>query len=190
MDKSTPADLQPQSSFYVKVAEADDILLCSQFDASYQTSHVWQMNLSTEDERSLRCAFTRVKLPRMMPVSSPYSVAETQAILEQADYVFVAWYQNQIIGYVSGDVESWRQTVTVNLLTVHPQIRRKGVGKLLLKMVKNAAQQYRCKYLAVTVQTKNYPAIEFAQKHGFVFCGYNDRHYPNGDIALNFSLAL
>lgn len=190
MEKTTSADPQSQASFYVRTAEADDILICSQFDASYQTSHVWQMNFSADDERSIQCAFTRVKLPRTMPVSSPYTPAETRAILEQSDYVFVAWYRDQIIGYVGGDVEDWRQTVIIRVFTVHPEIRRKGVGKLLLKMVKNAAQQYRCKYLAVTVQTKNYPAIAFAQKRGFVFCGYNDRYYPNGDIALNFSLAL
>jgi ribosomal protein S18 acetylase RimI-like enzyme len=41
--------------------------------------------------------------------------------------------------------------------------------------------------MTLEIQTKNHPAISFAQKHGFQFCGYNERYYPNGDIALFFS---
>jgi hypothetical protein len=40
------------------------------------------------------------------------------------------------------------------------------------------------------MQTKNYPAISFCQKHGMTFCGFNDRHFANQDIALFFALAL
>jgi RimJ/RimL family protein N-acetyltransferase len=44
--------------------------------------------------------------------------------------------------------------------------------------------------IMLETQTKNYPAIRFAQKHRFVFCGYNDRYYSNGDIAVFFSSTL
>jgi hypothetical protein len=36
------------------------------------------------------------------------------------------------------------------------------------------------------MQTKNYPAIQFARAQGFVFCGFNDHYYMNQDIALFF----
>jgi ribosomal protein S18 acetylase RimI-like enzyme len=39
-------------------------------------------------------------------------------------------------------------------------------------------------------QTKNHPAICFYRKHGFVFCGFNDRYYTNQDIALFFAQNL
>ena len=84
----------------------------------------------------------------------------------------------------------WHDTFVINVFVVHSQVRRRGVGKLLLKTVKHLALQQRAKRLTVAVQTKNHPAIEFAQQQGFVFCGYNDRYYPNGDIALMYSLTL
>jgi hypothetical protein len=38
--------------------------------------------------------------------------------------------------------------------------------------------------------TKAHPAICLYQKHGFVFCGFNDQLYPNRDIAMFFALSL
>jgi hypothetical protein len=40
------------------------------------------------------------------------------------------------------------------------------------------------------MQSKNYPAMMLAQKHGYEFCGYNDRYYPNQDIALVFGRSI
>jgi hypothetical protein len=50
------------------------------------------------------------------------------------------------------------------------------------------ARKEKLRRLLVAVQTKNYPAIQFFIKSGFAFCGYNDRYYPNRDIALFFTL--
>jgi hypothetical protein len=44
--------------------------------------------------------------------------------------------------------------------------------------------------IILATQSKNYPAICFAQKHGLAFCGYNDRYYPNQDVALFFGMEL
>ena len=52
-------------------------------------------------------------------------------------------------------------------------LRRRNVNRVLLEMT-----------------TKNYPAIRFAQKLGFSFCGYNDRYYTNQDIAIFFAKVL
>jgi ribosomal protein S18 acetylase RimI-like enzyme len=49
------------------------------------------------------------------------------------------------------------------------------------------ARERNLSRLMLDLQTKNYPAISFVQKHGFQFCGYNERYYSNGDIALFFS---
>ena len=40
------------------------------------------------------------------------------------------------------------------------------------------------------MQSKNYPAISFAQKQGLAFCGYNDRYYASQDVALFFGMTL
>ena len=84
----------------------------------------------------------------------------------------------------------WHNTFNINNIIVQPNVRRKGIAKLLLKTAKLVALQNQCNQLTITLQTKNYPGIKFAQKQGFTFCGYNDRYYPNGDIALIFSLKI
>jgi len=40
------------------------------------------------------------------------------------------------------------------------------------------------------LQSKNHPAISFFQRHGFKFCGYNERYYRNQDIGLYFGRGL
>jgi ribosomal protein S18 acetylase RimI-like enzyme len=37
------------------------------------------------------------------------------------------------------------------------------------------------------MQTKNFPAINLAQRLGFDYCGYIDHYYPNRDIAIFFT---
>jgi hypothetical protein len=44
--------------------------------------------------------------------------------------------------------------------------------------------------VTLETQTKNYPGILFSQANGMVFCGFNDRYFSNGDIAVFFSQTL
>ena len=60
----------------------------------------------------------------------------------------------------------------------------------MLKAAQAWGQQEGLKRLMVAVQTKNYPGISFCEKHGFVFCGFNDHYFVNRDIALFFSLKI
>ena len=75
-------------------------------------------------------------------------------------------------------------------LIVHRDYRRQGVASALLRAARHWALDNELSKLTLETQTKNYPAIRFAQKHRFTFCGYNDRYYSNGDIAVFFSLNL
>ena len=44
--------------------------------------------------------------------------------------------------------------------------------------------------LMADVSARNYPALRLLQQAGFAFCGFNDRCYPNGEVALFFSCRL
>ncbi len=44
--------------------------------------------------------------------------------------------------------------------------------------------------LVMEMQPKNDPAIQFALKLGFEFCGYSDVHYANHEIGLFWRRAL
>jgi ribosomal protein S18 acetylase RimI-like enzyme len=78
----------------------------------------------------------------------------------------------------------------ISNLVIEQRYRRQGLGSKLLKAAIQWAVERDIRQITLEAQTKNYPAISFAQKHGFQFCGYNERYYPNGDIALFFSRYL
>ena len=44
--------------------------------------------------------------------------------------------------------------------------------------------------LMAPLQTQNDPGIRFFQRHGFTFCGFNDRYYRTGSVALFFGRDL
>lgn len=184
--------LTPQSeksSFHIRLANEEDIPHCAELDGSYTTDYVWQMHF-WEDERTVRSTFSQVRLPRTMEVSYPYNPVDLLSIFQQTNYLFSSCYGETVIECVAGEIEHWQHAFVINHLIIHPDVRRKGVGKQLLKRIRSFARQETCKRLFIALQTKNYPAIQFAQKQGFVFCGYNDKYYANGDIALIFSLSL
>ena len=181
-------DLQ-RPTLTIRRAEPEDIAICAHLNAAYQTDYVWQMHLQ-EDKRAVQSAFTQVRLPRTMSVACPYTPEDLMVAFEQSSHLFAAAYGEEIVGCVSGFTEIWSAGFVVNSLIVLPQVRRKGVGKLLFKAVKKLAVEQGSRQLMTMIQTKNHPAIQFARQQGFVFCGYNDRYYPNGDIALIFTLIL
>ena len=73
-------------------------------------------------------------------------------------------------------------------LVVDPKLRRQGIGSALtlaaLDWVKEKTKSHR---LILGMQTKNFPAINLAQRLGFDYCGYIDHYYPNRDIAIFFT---
>jgi ribosomal protein S18 acetylase RimI-like enzyme len=178
-----------QSAFGIRPAEYDDLAICSQLVGSYQTDYVWQMQFR-EEERQISAAFSRIRLPRTMSVNYPYSAEELSSIFSRSDFLFVAAYQDNILGCIDGVLDQTHRRFTIHNLIIQSVMRRQGLGRLLFKTAQQAALYHSCEQMSVLIQTKNHPAIEFVQKAGFVYCGYNDRYYNNGDIALIFSLML
>ncbi len=179
---------RPALEIYL-VEHAEALPACSRLNAAYTTDYVWQMHIE-ESPRRVESAFTRVRLPRTMTVACPYTSSQQLALLEQSSHVIAAGYQDEPAGCAGATIEAWRQTLFINTMVVPPPLRRRGIAKRLLETFQSLACKAACKKLMVALQTKNYPAIQFAQRQGFVYCGYNDRYYPNGDIALFFSLSL
>lgn len=173
----------------VRPGEMDDIPLCSHFDGSYSTSYVWQMQLK-ESEFATRCAFTRVRLPRKMPVMYPFHAQDIWAMLQKVNYLLVADIADTPVAFVCGTLLSWQKILTVDTMIVSPDVRRQGIGKSLFGAVKLLAQRNNCSQISIPLQTKNDPAIAFVQKQSAVMCGYNDHLFPNGDIALLYSLSV
>lgn len=171
-------------------AELVDLNLCCQLSMSYTTDYVWQMQ-TRENGRTIDVRFDTVRLPRPMRVDYPRSPDEL-ALHWQQDGCFLVARQgdDEVIGFLDAWPQPWQNLLWISNLVIDQNYRRQGFGSRLLKSARRWARERELAQLMLEVQTKNHPAISFAQKHGFQFCGYNERYYPNGDIALFFSLSV
>jgi GNAT superfamily N-acetyltransferase len=174
----------------VRMAELADLNLCCELDSSYVTDYVWQMH-AHENERSIEVRFDTVRLPRPMKVEYPRHPDELLPNWRRGEcFLAAADDSGQPIGFLDMTAQTWHGVGWIQNLIVHQRYRRQGVATALLRAARYWALDNELSKLMLEAQTKNYPAIRFAQKHRFVFCGYNDRYYSNGDIAVFFSLTL
>jgi len=171
-------------------AELVDLNICYQLDMSYTTDYVWQMQ-TRDDGRTIDIRFDMVRLPRPMRVAYPRSPDELMGHWQEDGYfIVIRTMEDAIIGFLDAQPWPWQNTLWISNLIIDRQYRRRGFGSTLLKSAARWAEAHDLSQLMIEVQTKNHPAITFAQKHGFQFCGYNECYYPNGDIALFFSHSI
>jgi GNAT superfamily N-acetyltransferase len=174
----------------IRLAELADLNQCYDLDGSYTTSYVWQMQ-ARENERSVEARFDTVRLPRPMKVAYPRHQDELLPNWRQGEcFLVAADSSGQSVAFLDMAVQAWHGVGWIRNFIVHRNYRRQGVATALLRAARHWALDNELRKLMLETQTKNYPAICFAQKHGFIFCGYNDRYYNNGDIAVFFSLNL
>lgn len=174
----------------VRLAELADLNLCYELDGSYTTEYVWQMQ-AHERERSIEVRFDAVRLPRPMKVAYPRHPDELLPNWRQGECFLVAADESgQSFAFLDMTAQTWHGVGWIRNLIVHRNSRREGVATALLRAARYWALDNELNKIMLETQTKNFPAIRFAQKQGFAYCGYNDRYYSNGDIAVFFSLTL
>lgn len=172
------------------LATLADVNICYQMPKFYTTDYVWQMR-TRENGRTIDVHFDTVRLPRSMRVAYPRSSDELIEHWQQNGCFLIARNpSDDLIGFLDALPQPWQNLLWVSNFAVEPHHRQQGVATMLLKAAHGWALQHNLNQLMLELQTKNYPAISFAQKHGFHFCGYNERYYPNGDIALFFSRSV
>jgi ribosomal protein S18 acetylase RimI-like enzyme len=173
----------------IRSAQVRDLDACLALDESYETEYVWQME-TTRAPGSVQLAFRTSRLPRAMRVTthSPRDLLADH--FEQGGCVFVAEDYPRIAGYMDATIETGERVAWVESLVVASDLRRQKIGSRLLQVTLDWAREKRLRAVMASISTKNYPASAFLQKHGFAFCGFNDRYYDNRDIALFFGCNL
>ena len=73
---------------------------------------------------------------------------------------------------------------------VERSMRRRGIATAMLVTAREWASRAGLNRLIIVTQSRNYPAICFCRRNGYIYCGYNDSYYSNQDIALFFSMKL
>jgi ribosomal protein S18 acetylase RimI-like enzyme len=173
----------------IRPASAADLPKLVSIDHSYSSDIVWQMDLLTE-EAQVGARFRQIRLPRSVRVSYP---RQERAILDdwqQRSGILVALLGNEVVAYISLNLNIAPATTWVTDLAVVRRLRRQGIGSALVLAAQEWSRQHHVYRIILEIQPKNFPAISMAQKLGFDFCGYNDRYYANHDIALFFGKAV
>lgn len=192
----------------IRPAVLTELNNCLALDADSQTDRVWQMEQRHESHDNIVVRFQPVRLPRVMHVSYPRQHDDLQAGWEKGALILVATDRPvtvsaeqtalpeepeepaQIFGYCQLEAQPWQQTLWIAHLIVHRPARRQGIGTALFKTSMAWGRSQKLRRVMVAVQTKNYPAISFFQKHNLTFCGFNDHYFANRDIALFFTVKL
>lgn len=181
----------------LRAAVQADMEACLALDADSQTDHVWQMD-ERQENGGWVVRFQTVRLPRVMYVSYPRSRDDLLSAWEDGATVLVTADRREeeseppprILAYCQLDACTWQGAGWISHLVVDRPHRRRGIATAMLRASVLWARKEGLSRLLIGVQTKNYPAICFLEKNGFVFCGFNDRYYINRDIALFYSLRI
>ncbi|MBM2847425.1 MAG: N-acetyltransferase protein [Anaerolineales bacterium] len=173
----------------VRPAASADLPHLTALDHGYSTDYVWQMDAREENEQT-SITFRTVRLPRSMRVAFPRASQQLLEAWNRRVCFLVAEEAGLLKGYLNLTLAAAPETGWIADFAVDRRFRRSGVGSVLLASAAHWARQNNLGRLIVETQSKNYPAICFAQKHGMAFCGYNDRYYPNQDVALFFGMVL
>lgn len=172
----------------VRPVVATDLPRLMGFDHTVSTEYVWQLELRREAGQ-LVATFREVRLPRAIHLNyphNPYSLADEWSYKAAA---ITAILNKQPVGYVCL-TERPASVAWITDLVVPPESRRQGVASALLTAAHEWGAQRGHRRLFLEMQSKNYPAIRLAQKHGYEFCGYNDHYYLTQDVALFFARAV
>ena len=173
----------------IRPASSADFEACFQIDHSCSTDTVWQMGIS-DGGKSHEIAFRPTRLPRSLKVV--YSRQDESLLISWRYHAifFVAMMENRVIGYINIRDDIAEDTAWVADMAVAQAYRLRGVGKTLLSQARDWAFENQRRRLIVETHTRNYPAIQFLQRGGLTFCGYNERYYTNQDIAVFFGQVL
>jgi GNAT superfamily N-acetyltransferase len=179
-----------RNQFVVReLRDASELTACLALEHTYATDHVWQVDMR-EDGDDMQVRFRTVRLPRTMQVAYPRDAQHLIQSWEQRDCFLVAAMDDVVLGYVHLRVDLSQAKGWIQDLVVGKPFRRRKIGSALLEQAERWARLRSLTHLTLEMQTKNHPAICFARKHGFGFCGFNDGYYINRDIALFFGKNL
>jgi GNAT superfamily N-acetyltransferase len=171
----------------IRPAIASDIPSLMALDPHYTTDHVWQMDFNHDWEAGeVSVSFRQVRLPRSVRVEYPRPLHLLENEWAKRPGVLVAVLAGQPVGYVSLMLGRAPYTAWATDLIVDRPLRNQGIGTGLALAATEWAASMNCRNLVLEMQPKNYPAIQFAYRLGFEFCGYNDLYYANHEIGIFF----
>lgn len=178
-------------SFVIRDGLERDIPVCLKLDHHYETDVVWQVQMS--DETGHRIDFKTERLPRTLEAVYPANEDRLRAVLAPEQCFLVATLREdeaEVLGYLAMRSDPLYRIGQIHDVVVSRQYRHRQIATRLTKIARRWAKEHHLTRLMIETQTTNYPGIRFCEAAGFTFCGFNDRYFPNRDIAVFFSQSI
>jgi GNAT superfamily N-acetyltransferase len=180
-----------QQQFIIRDGTAGDIAACIALDHTGETDVVLQMQMMQPEPNRWQIRLQEERLPRKIDLVIEPNEARLRAALPEDRCFLVAAHRStetaEVLGYLVMRPETADGAAMITDLVVSRPFRRAGIGSRLLNVARRWARESGIHRLMIPTPTKNYPGVRFCQESGLVFCGFNDRYYPNQDIAVFFS---
>ncbi|MBI9051035.1 MAG: GNAT family N-acetyltransferase [Anaerolineaceae bacterium] len=170
----------------IRPATSADLPELMQFDHSVLTHYVWQMERNLE-EGQVQINLREIRLPRKIKLNYPYPADKIFDDWGNNQDIIVAQLQGELVGYVRMVKGRVPGAAWIRDVVVRPDVRRQGVGSVLIIAANEWASMHNVKRTIMEFQSKNHPAVKLATRLGYEFCGYNDHYYANQDIAFFYS---
>lgn len=119
----------------------------------------------------------------------PWNARMLSSLFSTGDYVnLLIEEKGQILAYMSvfAGLFDWE----VMKIAVHPSLRRKGFGAMLLKEATSLATDKGAERFLLEVRSTNVPAISLYRRFGFKVDGVRKGYYLDGEDCLLMSLEL
>lgn len=168
-----------------------DIPKCIALDNTYQTEHVWQLNVR-EETNEIHISLRKQRLPRPLDAKHQLLADHLKIALEQKHcfIVLVESVSDTLLGYVCMRVDATHHVAYLQDIVIDKPYRRQGLGSRLINVAHLWANEKKLNHIIFEIPTTNNPCIEFAKTHRFEYCGFNDQYLPDQEIALFYSLSL
>lgn len=113
---------------------------------------------------------------------APWSDISFRAELTNPHSVFlVAVVEGRIVGFAG----AWTviDEAHITTLAVQPEMRRKGIGMMLMREILDRCAHVGCTCSTLEVRSNNEPAIALYKDLGYIACAVRRNYYPNDDDA-------
>lgn len=191
--------LTPENANYqIRLGTEADLVSCRALDHSYTSQHVWQLAVR-EESGAPTARFHQVRLPRPLEYENRPLPSLLLRATQTPQLLLVAEEQfggtARILAYLTLIPEQTQALTRVTNFVVTRTRRGEGIGSHLLSAAENcirslAAHPTGIQRIRIETHSTNIPAIRFFLRNGYVYSGYDEQYYANGEIALFFSRML
>jgi ribosomal protein S18 acetylase RimI-like enzyme len=135
-------------------------------DTSFTTGRVYQINGNALSFALYDTAITP-------PLHKVYDLTADVEDIPTLDYILIAERDDQMAGVAALVYEAENRRAILRHLYVDSRYRKQGIGRALIDAMIIRAGQYPARCLWLETQDVNYDAIQFYQRVGFQYCGFD-----------------